>query len=92
MSAVADDPEGMQVLQDALSLWKQLPEDARRRIHLATLPMDDPAENATIVNALQRYATEEVERFPFRASRIVASLADMVDELESPLSSAVEGA
>ena len=57
VSAVADDPEGMQVLQDALSLWKQLPEDARRRIHLATIPMDDLAENATIVNALQRYAT-----------------------------------
>ena len=35
---------------------------------------------------------EEVERFPFRASRIVASLADMVDELESPLSSPVAGA
>jgi trehalose synthase len=57
VSAVADDPEGRQVLEDAVALWGQLPEDARRRIHLATLPMDDPAENATIVNALQRYAS-----------------------------------
>ncbi|MGZ4285442.1 MAG: HAD-IIA family hydrolase [Solirubrobacteraceae bacterium] len=34
---------------------------------------------------------EEVERFPYRATRIVASLADLVDELESPLSPAVAG-
>jgi trehalose synthase len=26
-------------------------------VHLASLPMDDPAENAIIVNALQRHAT-----------------------------------
>ena len=26
-------------------------------MHLASLPMDDPAENAIIVNALQRHAT-----------------------------------
>jgi NagD protein len=34
---------------------------------------------------------EEVDRFPYRASRIVASLADLVDELDSPFSSAVAG-
>jgi trehalose synthase len=31
VSAVADDPEGRRVLQDAVSLWEHLPEDARRR-------------------------------------------------------------
>jgi trehalose synthase len=29
----------------------------RSRVHPASLPMDDPAENAIIVNALQRHAT-----------------------------------
>jgi trehalose synthase len=56
-SAVADDPEGARVLTDALELRESLPADQRSRVHLASLPMDDPAENATIVNALQRHAT-----------------------------------
>jgi trehalose synthase len=57
VSAVADDPEGARVLADALALREGLPEEQRRRVHLASLPMDDPAENAIIVNALQRHAT-----------------------------------
>jgi trehalose synthase len=57
VSDVADDPEGGQVLRDAIALWERLPEEPRGRVHLATVPMDDPAENATIVNALQRHAT-----------------------------------
>jgi trehalose synthase len=56
VDAVADDPEGAQVLRDAVSARALLPLDARRRIHLATLPMDDLEENAVIVNALQRHA------------------------------------
>jgi trehalose synthase len=56
VSAVADDPEGRRVLDQSISLWHSLPEKSRRRIHVASLPMDDPAENATIVNALQRHA------------------------------------
>jgi trehalose synthase len=57
VSAVADDPEGARVLHDALALREALPSDQRSRVHLASLPMDDPAENAIIVNALQRHAT-----------------------------------
>jgi trehalose synthase len=34
----------------------------RRRIHLASLPMDDSDENATIVNALQRHAAVVVQK------------------------------
>jgi trehalose synthase len=56
-TAVADDPEGARVLMDVRSLCTSLPEESRRRVHVASLPMEDPGENATIVNALQRHAT-----------------------------------
>src|SRR3954453_10520942 len=62
VTAVADDPEGGRVLREALELRKALPEDARARMHLATLPMEDPEENAIIVNALQRHATVIVQK------------------------------
>ena len=62
VAAVADDPEGEQVLRNALRLREQLPERARRRLHLACLPMDDPEENAIIVNALQRHARVVVQK------------------------------
>jgi trehalose synthase len=62
VSAVADDPEGMRVLRESVALWERLPEEQRKRIHLASLPMDDAAENATIVNALQRHATVIVQK------------------------------
>jgi trehalose synthase len=57
VSAVADDPEGSRMLTGALALRESMPADQRGRVHLASLPMDDSAENATIVNALQRHAT-----------------------------------
>jgi trehalose synthase len=62
VSAVADDPEGMRVLRESVALWERLPEEQRKRIHLASLPMEDAAENATIVNALQRHATVIVQK------------------------------
>jgi trehalose synthase len=62
VEAVADDPEGAEVLDEARDVWKQLPEGARDRVHLATLPMDDGEENAAIVNALQRRATVVVQK------------------------------
>ncbi len=61
-SAVSDDPEGLRVLQEAIALWERLPKDSQSRIHLASLPMDDPAENACIVNALQRHAKVIVQK------------------------------
>lgn len=44
VAAVADDPEGKRVLEEAVDLWRHLPEQAQRRIHLTTLPMEDPPE------------------------------------------------
>ena len=56
VSAVADDPEGLQVLQDCWHQWRGLPYEVRRRVQLVCIPMDDLDENAAIVNALQRHA------------------------------------
>ena len=56
VTAVTDDPEGAQVFADVETAWHELPYAARRRVHLARLPMEDADENAMIVNALQRRA------------------------------------
>ncbi len=56
VSAVADDPEGGQVLQNCWNAWRELPHAIRHRVQLACLPMYDLDENAAIVNALQRHA------------------------------------
>jgi trehalose synthase len=61
-AAVADDPEGAEALAETVRAWEQLPEAVRARVHLANLPMDDAAENAVIVNALQRHATVVVQK------------------------------
>jgi trehalose synthase len=62
VDAVADDPEGVRVLHDSVAARSLLPDDARHRIHLATLPMTDPDENAIVVNALQRHARVVVQK------------------------------
>jgi trehalose synthase len=54
---VSDDPEGAQVYAECEAAWRRQPTWVRERVMLATLPMDDVDENATIVNALQRHAT-----------------------------------
>jgi trehalose synthase len=56
VTAVADDPEGAQVYREIEELWHRLAQRVRRRVHLALLPMEDPDENAVIVNAIQRRA------------------------------------
>jgi trehalose synthase len=55
-AAVADDPEGAQVLRDCLAHREGLDASVRDRVHLVSLPMDDLEENAAIVNAVQRRA------------------------------------
>jgi trehalose synthase len=62
VEAVSDDPEGEQVMREALEALEALPAEARRRIHLAVLPMDDLDENAVMVNALQRHARVIVQK------------------------------
>ena len=60
--AVADDPEAATVREEVHELWESLPAADRRRVHLANIPTDDVDENATIVNALQRYAAVVVQK------------------------------
>jgi trehalose synthase len=62
VEAVADDPEGIGVLQEARDYYDSLAPEARERVHLAALPMDDLQENAAIVNALQRRANVVVQK------------------------------
>jgi trehalose synthase len=62
VEAVSDDPEGERVLRQAIEARDALPQDTRRRVHLAALPMDDAEENAIIVNALQRHARVVVQK------------------------------
>jgi trehalose synthase len=62
VQAVADDPEGVRVRADAIAERERLPDEARRRIHLASLPMDDAEENAMMINALQRHARVVVQK------------------------------
>jgi trehalose synthase len=61
-AAVTDDPEGAEVLAECRSRWASFPDELRRRVHLVSVPMDDPDENAVIVNALQRHATVVVQK------------------------------
>ncbi len=62
VDAVSDDPEGERVLRDAVAAREALPPEARSRVHLAAIPLDDADENATIVNALQRHARVVVQK------------------------------
>lgn len=54
---VSDDPESFEVWTETRAAWSRLPEHSRSRVHLAAIPMDNPAENALVVNALQRHAS-----------------------------------
>src|ERR1700730_8965277 len=62
VSHVSDDPEGLQVLEEMRTAWRALPAALADRVHLAALQMDDPEENAVMVNALQRRATVVVQK------------------------------
>ena len=62
VEGVTDDPEGLDVWSECQEIYASLSEDARARINLVTLPMDDVEENAAIVNAIQRHATIVVQK------------------------------
>jgi trehalose synthase len=62
VTAVTDDPEGAHVYALACARWESLPPAARSRVHLALLPLEDPDENAVVVNALQRAADVVVQK------------------------------
>ena len=58
---VSDDPEGMEVLNELIDQYKGISSDLQESIALLLLPLDNPKENALIVNALQRSATVVVQ-------------------------------
>jgi trehalose synthase len=62
VAAVTDDPEGAEVLAEVDHYRRELDPAMRRRVHLATLPMDDIQENAAIVNAIQRRSDLVVQK------------------------------
>jgi trehalose synthase len=62
VTGVADDPEAAEVLAECVAKSQELPDVVRSRVHLACLPMDDPDENAAIVNAIQRHASVVVQK------------------------------
>jgi trehalose synthase len=62
VEAVADDPEGADVLREATRAWESLDESVKQRVHLACLPMKEGEENAAIVNALQRRSNIVVQK------------------------------
>jgi trehalose synthase len=62
VAGVTDDPDGAAVFAECLMQWRELPAAARDRILLITLPLDDPDENAAMVNALQRHASVVVQK------------------------------
>ncbi len=62
VEAVADDPEAAQVLSEVREQRDALAAEVKRRVHLAQLPMEDPQENAAIVNALQRRSNIIVQK------------------------------
>lgn len=53
-SSVTDDPEGMATLAELAELYDLLPPAVRADVSLLLLPMTSLAENALMVNALQR--------------------------------------
>jgi trehalose synthase len=62
VSGVSDDPEGLQIWEETAAIWRGLPAPERERVHLAAVPMDDPVENALVINALQRHAEVVVQK------------------------------
>ena len=62
VESVTDDPEGGQVLSQAIAEYEAMPDEVAERVHLVALPMTDVEENAAIVNALQRRADVVVQK------------------------------
>ena len=58
---VSDDPEGMEVLNELIDQYKSVSKELQEDIAILLLPLDNPKENALIVNALQRSASFVVQ-------------------------------
>jgi trehalose synthase len=62
VAAVDDDPEGVEVLAEMRAKLEKQAATVRSRVHVVSLPMDDPEENAAMVNAIQRRADVVVQK------------------------------
>ena len=62
VDAVGDDPEDRVIWEETVALWQSLAPADRSRTHLVAVPMDDPVENALVINALQRHAAVVVQK------------------------------
>ena len=58
---VSDDPEGMEVLNELIEQYKNINGELHKDIAILLLPLDNPKENALIVNALQRSSSFVVQ-------------------------------
>ena len=58
---VSDDPEGMEVLNELIEQYKNVSAELQEDIAILLLPLDNPKENALIVNALQRSSSFVVQ-------------------------------
>ncbi len=68
-SSVADDPEGMEVLEELKSTYGSLEPEVQRDVALVALPMDSRHDNALMVNAIQRTSSIVVQNSARRARR-----------------------
>ena len=59
--AVADDPEGCEVLGELIETYRGLPPALQQDVALISLPMNSQKHNALMVNALQRCASIVVQ-------------------------------
>ena len=62
VEGVDDDPEGLEVWNETVELWRTLAPSERECVHLVAIPMDNPLENALVVNALQTHARSSSRR------------------------------
>ena len=58
---VSDDPEGMEVLNELIGQYKKVSRELQEDIAILLLPLENPKENALIVNALQRSSSFVVQ-------------------------------
>ena len=60
-SSIQDDPEGLEVVQELRDAYTSLDDELKHDIAMIALPMEDRANNALMVNALQRSSTVVVQ-------------------------------
>jgi trehalose synthase len=102
--AVEDDPEGARTFSEVRERWHALPPPERARVHIASLPMEEPDENAAMVNALQRHSAVIVQKSleegfgltvveaMWKARPIVASaVGGILDQIEDGVSGLLVG-